>query len=138
MTAALALRQTLAIDMSGVEAVTDLLDNKAFIELDGNETNLAARPFTDYILSAGTTARCPSPSRSRARASSPTCWSGRRRAPRKNRLTIDALKADGLNVFIIAPQIEVSGEVVGENVAFVAESLNTDALDASSPSRRTN
>ena len=34
-------------------------------------------------------------------------------------------------MFIIAPQIEVSGEVVGENVAFVAESLNTEALDAS-------
>ena len=31
-------------------------------------------------------------------------------------------------MFIIAPQIEVSGEVVGENVAFVAESLNTEAV----------
>lgn len=36
-----------------------------------------------------------------------------------------------MNVFVIAPQIEVRGEVSGENVIFVAESLNSEALDAS-------
>ena len=131
VTAALALRQTLAIDMSGVEAVTDLLDNKAFIELDGNETNLAARPFTDYILSAGTDGKVSFAVTVSGKGFLSNLLVRAAESAEENRLTIDALKADGLNVFIIAPQIEVSGEVVGENVAFVAESLNTDALDAS-------
>ena len=130
-TAALALRQTLAIDMSGIEAITDLLDNKKSFTLTGAETQLFVEPFTDYILSAGLDGKVSFAVTVSGNGFLSNLLVAAARNATEDRLVIEDLKADGLNVFIIAPQIEVSGEVVGENVAFVAESLNTEALDAS-------
>ena len=131
VTAALALRQPLEIAMSGVEAVTDLLDNKASVELTGAETHLSVEPFTDYILSANPDVEVAFSVTVAGDGFLSNLLVTAAESAGENRLAIETLKADGLNVFVIAPQIEVSGEVSGENVIFVAESLNSEALDAS-------
>ena len=131
VTAALALRQPLEITMNDVEAITDLLDNKASVKLTGAETQLSVQPFTDYILSADLNGKVAFSVTVTDDGFLSNLLVTAAESAEENRLAIETLKADGLNVFVIAPQIEVHGEVAGENVAFVAESLNSEALDAS-------
>ena len=95
------------------------------------KTQLSVEPFTDYILSAGLDGKVSFAVTVSGNGFLSNLLVAAARNATEDRLVIEDLKADGLNVFVIAPQIEVSGEVVGENVAFVAESLNTEALDAS-------
>ncbi len=131
VTAALALRQPLEISLEGAEAITDLLDNKASVSLNGAEKQLAVQPFTDYILSADMDGRVSFAVTVTGDGFMSNLLVKAAQSATENRLIVDKLEADGLNVFLIAPEIEVGGSVVGENVVFVAQSLNSEALDAS-------
>ena len=130
VTAALALRQPLQIGMDGVEAVTDLLNNKNSVKLNGYETQISIQPFTDYLLSAGMDGKVAFAVTVTGDGFLSNLLVTAAENAAENRLSVETLQADGLSVFLIAPQIEVHGAVAGENVIFVAESLNSKALDA--------
>ena len=133
LTDLVALQQTLTVRYTGgVEAVTDLLENKRVVDLTdlgyvagaAASIAIAATDFTDYIL----------PLAERVEVTGLTLvvsgdpFLANLIVSAENAAVIGDLLADGLTVFILAPDITVNGTVAGRHVVLAARAEDPSAL----------
>ena len=143
------LQQTLNIhyNSSNLEAVTDLLENKRTVDLTGLVSEGAARPqtveytgssFTDYLLSDRINPADELTINSLiVNILGDSNFMSNLIAMAAGVLNVNGLEAEGLNLFLIAPEINIDNSLKGLNIVMTAQAEDPSALGPSSPLTQT-